>query len=157
MIRWMVAGLLGGLAGGVATSVAMKGGRHAGLLHDTLDRRGEDWLDRMAGARGRLGEAGTTLLEQSGHGMASLAFGAGYGALRAQLPHGSPALLGAAYGAGLYAVGIAGIAPRLGITEGERRAGPALAAQRLGMHVLFGLATALVAEAAHARLSASGR
>lgn len=59
--------------------------------------------------------------------------------------------------AALYAVGIAGIAPRLGVTEGERQAGPALATQRLGMHLLFGVVTALVAEAARARLSASGR
>lgn len=157
MIRWLVAGLLGGLAGGVATTVAMKGGRRAGLLHDTLDRRGEDWLDRLAGTRARVGETGTMLLEQSGHGAASLAFGAGYGALRAGFPHTPPTLLGAVYGAGLYAVGIAGIAPRLGITEGEGRAGPALALQRLGTHVLFGVAAALVAEAARARLSASGR
>jgi len=49
-------------------------------------------------------------------------------------------------GAGLYAVNIAGIAPVLGITQGERNAPNPVRAQRLGMHVLFGIVTALVAD-----------
>lgn len=55
-------------------------------------------------------------------------------------------LLGTLYGAGLYAVNIAGIAPLLGMTQGERNAPMDVRAQRLGMHVLYGVVTALVAD-----------
>lgn len=47
---------------------------------------------------------------------------------------------------GLYAVNIAGIAPLLGITEGERQAGPAKATERLGLHLLQTVLTAVLAE-----------
>lgn len=147
----VLAGLLGGLAGGLATTVAMKAGYRSGLLHETLDRKGENWLDRIAGTRALVGQPGTAAMEQTGHMGASAALGLGYAALREVFPDTPPALLGSAYGAGLYAVNIAGIAPLIGLTEGEVRAGPGPAAQRLAMHVLYGLVTAVVAESLTAR------
>lgn len=54
--------------------------------------------------------------------------------------------LGTLYGTALYAVNIAGIAPVLGITEGEVQAGPRKAGERWAVHVLQAVVTALVAE-----------
>lgn len=50
---------------------------------------------------------------------------------------------GALYGAGLYAANVAGVAPSLGITEGKWNAPTAQAAERLGLHLLFGVAAAV--------------
>lgn len=141
------AGMIGGLVAGLATSLAMVMGRRAGLLQKTLAEDAEDWLDSTASTRRHLGETGTHLVEQVNHMAASAAFGAGYGVLRERFPEPDPWLLGALYGGGLYAINIAGIAPLIGLTEGEHRAGPSLRAERLGIHVLYGVGTALVADA----------
>jgi hypothetical protein len=58
-----------------------------------------------------------------------------------------PVAAGALFGAGLYAVAIAGVAPRIGLTQGEDREETSVALQRLGLHVLFGVITALVVDA----------
>lgn len=57
-----------------------------------------------------------------------------------------PAALGALFGTALYVVNIAGIAPLLGITEGEVEAGPRKASERWALHILQSVVTALVAE-----------
>ena len=140
------ASAIGGLAAGLAMSLAMVVGRRSGLLHKTLAEDSEDWLDRVVDARRLLGHGGTTALEQANHMVASAVFGVGYGLLSERLP-GLPApVLGALYGAGLYAVNIVGIAPLLGITEGERNAPAPLRAERLGLHLLYGMLAALIAE-----------
>ena len=139
----LIAGAMSGLAGAVVMSATMALGRRAGWLHPTLAEDSERWLDRTVGMTRRIGAAGTTAVEQGNH----LTAGAGFGALLAALPPGlgglPPALAGALYGAGLYAVNIAGVAPLLGITEGEQNAPPAQAAERLGLHLLFGVVTAV--------------
>ncbi|KTF69738.1 hypothetical protein ACNFJ7_01085 [Sphingomonas sp. HT-1] len=140
------AALLGGLVAGVVTTGVMIAGRKTGLLHKTLDRDAVDWIDRTTGSRAAIGDLGTSLVEFGNHLGASAAFGLGYAELRRALPDSSAVLLGAAYGAGLYAVNIAGIAPLLGITEGEKKAGPSKAAERLGLHLLQTILTAVIAD-----------
>ncbi|HET6588355.1 MAG TPA: hypothetical protein VFG67_11380 [Oleiagrimonas sp.] len=144
-MRNSTAGAYGGLAGGLLTTGVMTAGRRTGLLHKTLAEHAKDWLDLITGARRHIGDRGITFVEQANHLGAAAAFGSGYGLLRSRLP--LPALLaGALYGGCLYAVNIAGIAPRMGLTEGETAAPTAVSVQRLTMHVLFGVTTALVAE-----------
>jgi hypothetical protein len=140
------AGIAGGLIAGATVSAAMALGRRTGWLHKTLSDDAVDWLDRLADTRRRVGSAGTIALEQSNHMMASGAFGLGYGVLRDRLPRIPYPLLGLGYGAALYAVNIAGIAPLIGLTEGEHNASNPLRAERLGIHLLFGLVTAVAAE-----------
>jgi hypothetical protein len=73
-------------------------------------------------------------------------FGAAYGAARQSLPEVSPVVLGPLYGSALYAVNIVGIAPLIGLTRGERQEPVGIRLQRLGIHVLFGIALAVFAE-----------
>lgn len=145
-MRATSAGVIGGLTAGVAMSLAMIFGRRAGVLDKTLAEHSEDWLDRTMGTRRRIGEGGTAAVEEANHMAAAATFGFGYGALRGCLPRVPGVLLGALYGAGLYAVNIAGAAPLLGITRGEQNAPAPVRAQRFGMHVLFGVVAALVTD-----------
>lgn len=140
------AGIIGGLAAGLATSLLMALGRRSGLLHQTLAEDAEDWLDRTAASRHHLGEGGTRALEQASHLTTAAGFGAGYTLLRDQVPALPAWLLGALYGSGLYAVNIAGIAPLIHLTEGELKAPAPLRAERLGLHLFYGVATAVIAE-----------
>ena len=144
-MRNITSGVLAGVAGAMAMGATMVLGRRAGFLHQTLDQDSEDWLDRNFDARRHLGDAGTTAVEQGNH----LAAGAAFGALYAQLPETRlPSVLaGALYGAGLYTVNIAVAAPVLGITEGEHKAPLAQALERFGLHVMFGVVTALGVDA----------
>jgi len=145
-MRRATAGIIGGLAAGVAVSLAMDLGRRAGVLHKVLAEDAEDWLDRAANTRARIGEGGTRAMEQANHMAAAAAFGIGYAWLRERLPALPAWGLGALYGAGLYVINIAGIAPLIGLTEGERNAPAPVRAERLGLHVLYGVLTAVVAD-----------
>ena len=55
-------------------------------------------------------------------------------------------MLGAIYGAGLYVTNIAGIAPLIRLTNGERNTSTPVRAERLGLHVLCGVVTAIVTD-----------
>ena len=145
-MRDLVAGALGGVVAGIALSAVMVSGRRARVLRQTLAERSEDWLDETFGARRVLGEHGTTALEQANHLAASAMFGAGYGMARPYV-RAHPIVAGAVFGAGLYAVNIGAIALLIGLTRGEWNEAPAMAGQRLAMHVFFGVATALATEA----------
>jgi hypothetical protein len=145
-MRTTMAGALGGVAGGLLLSGAMALGRRGGLLHETLAQRAEDWLDESFAARRRVGAAGVTLAEQANHLTAAAAFGAACGAARPHLDGVPPIVAGALYGASLYAINIVGIAPLIGLTRGEGREPTGVVAQRLAMHVLFGIATAAATE-----------
>jgi hypothetical protein len=140
------AAIVGGLIAGVVTTVAMVAGRKSGVLTKTLDRDAVDWIDRLTGSRDVIGDAGTSVVEFANHLGASAAFGAAIPTLRDLAPSLSPAALGALYGTALYAVNIGGIAPVLGITEGEIEAGPRKAAERWAVHVLQGVVNAVLAE-----------
>jgi hypothetical protein len=145
-MRKTTAGAIGGVVAGVIVSGVMALGRDAGLLHKTLADHASDWLDRRFHTRDWAGEDGTEALEQGNHLAASAAFGAVYGATRPLTQAVPPVAAGALFGAGLYAVAIAGVAPRIGLTDDDHPA-ETVALQRLGLHVLFGVITALVADA----------
>ena len=135
-----------GLLAGVVTTAAMFAGRKTGVLDKTLDRDAVDWIDETTGSREAIGDTGTSLVEFTNHLGASVSFAALYPPLRRAFPTVPPVILGTLYGTGLYVVNIAGIAPLLGITEGEFAAGPKKAAERWSLHVLQSVTTALAIE-----------
>jgi hypothetical protein len=147
VMRNTTAGAIGGLVAGVIVSGVMAVGRDTGLLHNALADQASDWLDRRFNTRDWAGEDGTQALEQGSHMAASAAFGAVYGATRPLTQSVPPVAAGALFGAGLYAVAIAGVAPRIGLTPDEDDEVEGLILQRLGLHVVFGVITALVADA----------
>jgi len=140
------AAIVGGLIAGVVTTAVMKAGRNSGLLTKTLDRDAVDWIDDVTGSRAVIGDSGTSAVEFVNHLGASAAFAAAIPVLRDLAPSLSPVALGTLYGTGLYAVNIGAIAPALGITEGEVKAGPRKAAERWAIHVLQAVVTAVIAE-----------
>jgi len=140
------AAILGGLIAGVTTTAVMVAGRKTGFLTKTLDRDAVDWIDRLTGSRAVIGDAGTSAVEFVNHLGASAAFAAALPALREAAPGLSPVALGTLYGTALYAVNIGGIAPVLGITEGEFEAGPRKAGERWAIHVLQAVVSAVLAE-----------
>jgi hypothetical protein len=145
-MRRIKASILGGLAAGLTMSLAMELGRRSGVLHKTLAENAEDWLDRMADTRRHIGRNGTAAVEQANHMAAAAAFGFGYFLLRERVSELPAWILGALYGGGLYIANIAGIAPLIGLTEGEQNAPASVRAERFGLHLLFGIVTAAVAE-----------
>lgn len=140
------AAVTGGLIAGLLTTAVMVAGRKSGVLKKTLDRDAVDWIDRMTGSRAVIGDTGTSVVEFVNHLGASAAFAAALPKLRELAPSLSPVALGTLYGTALYAVNIGGIAPVLGITEGEVAAGPRKAGERWAIHVLQTVASAVLAE-----------
>jgi hypothetical protein len=124
----------------------MDAGRRNGWLHKTLAEDAEDWLDRTLETRTHIGPGGTTALEQTNHLLASAGFGLAYSFLQNRFPRTPGIGLGAAFGAALYVINIAGIAPVLGMTEGEHNAPNAVRIERLAVHILYGAITGLVAD-----------
>ena len=120
-------------------SLAMAIGRRAGALHKTLAEDAEDWLDRVVGTRRRIGHRGTRAMEQANHLAAAAAFGFGYAQLHKHIPAAPAVMLGAIYGASLYVTNIAGIAPLIRLTNGERNTSTPIRVERLGLHVLYGI------------------
>ena len=146
-MRNSTAGLLGGLAAGMVVSGVMTFGRDLGLLQHSLADAAEDWLDQRFDTRAKVGEDGTQALEQANHLLVSGLFGAAFGLTR-PLTKAIPAIAaGALFGAGLYAVAIGKVAPAIKLTRGENREPDSVQAQRLGIHVLFGVVTALATDA----------
>lgn len=140
------AAMVGGLIAGLVTTAVMVAGRKSGALTKTLDRDAVDWIDRMTGSRKVIGDAGTSVVEFVNHLGASAAFAAAIPTLREAAPSLSPVALGTLYGTALYAVNIGGIAPVLGITEGEIQAGPRKAAERWAIHVLQAVVSVVLAK-----------
>ena len=140
------AAIAGGVIAGLLTTAVMVAGRKSGALTKTLDRDAVDWIDDVTGSRAVIGDTGTSIVEFVNHLGASAAFAAAIPTLRELAPSLSPVTLGALYGTALYAVNIGGIAPILGITEGEFKAGPRKAAERWAIHVLQAVASTLIAE-----------
>lgn len=140
------AAMTGGLIAGVLTTAFMVVGRKTGLLGKTLDRDAVDWIDDVTGSRKVIGDTGTSVVEFVNHLGASAAFALAVPKLRDAAPSLSPVTIGALYGTALYAVNIGCIAPMLGITEGEAKAGPRKAGERWNVHLLQSIATAVLAE-----------
>lgn len=145
-MRTYQAAVVGGLFAGLVTTAVMVAGRKSGMLTKTLDRDAVDWIDDVTGSRKVIGDTGTSLVEFGNHLGASAAFALAVPALRRAAPTISPVAIGAAYGTALYAVNIAGIAPVLGITEGEVEAGPRKAAERWAVHVIQAVITTVVTD-----------
>ena len=149
-MRSVTAGAIGGLVAGAVVAGLQWMGKDAGLLQDNLSETTQDWLQARFGARERLGDDGLMLLEEAGHYGASLGLGAAYGVVRPYLP--LPGVLsGALFGAGVYAVAVAGVLPELGITQGERRAAKGVPTERFAVHVLYGAIIGVVADALNDR------
>ena len=146
-MRNSTAGLLGGVAAGMVVSGVMTFGRDLGLLQHSLADAAEDWLDDRFDTRAKVGEEGTQALETLNHLLVSGLFGAAFGLLRPVTKAVPPLAAGALFGAGLYAIAIGKVAPTIGLTRGENREPDAVQAQRLGIHVLFGVITALATDA----------
>ena len=140
------AAITGGLVAGLITTAVMVAGRKTGVFTKTLDRDAVDWIDDLTGSRALIGDSGTSVVEFANHLGASAAFAAALPAIQRVAPSLSPAAIGVLYGTALYVVNIAGIAPVLGITEGEIDAGPRKAGERWAIHVLQAVVTVLVAE-----------
>jgi hypothetical protein len=147
VMRNSTAGAIGGVVAGVILSGVMAVGRDAGLLHEMLADRAGDWLDGRFGTREWAGDDGAQALEQANHLAASAAFGAVYGATRPLTRSVPPVAAGALFGAGLYAVALAGAAPGIGLSDGEDYEPGAVALQRFRLHVVFGVISAVVADA----------
>ena len=140
------AAIVGGLIAGLVTTAVMVAGRKTGVLTKTLDRDAVDWIDDVTGSRALIGDSGTSAIEFANHLGASAAFATAIPALRDMAPSLSPVALGTLYGTALYAVNIGAIAPLLGITEGEIKAGPRKATERWAIHVVQAVVTAVIAE-----------
>ena len=140
------AAITGGLIAGLVTTAVMVAGRTTGVLTKTLDRDAVDWIDNLTGSRAVIGDGGTSVVEFANHLGASAAFAAALPTIQRVAPALSPAAVGVLYGTALYAVNIAGIAPILGITEGEVQAGPRKPGERWAIHVLQAVVTVLIAE-----------
>ena len=140
------AGAIGGVVAGAITSAVMLLGHETGLLKKSLSHDAQDWLDRTFHTRDRFGNDGTEAVEQVTHYAASAGLGMTYAGFRRFIP--LPGVLaGAAFGAGVYAVGVAGVLPELGVTKGERHAEPGQATERLLTHLAFGAILGLVTDA----------
>ena len=140
------AAIAGGLVAGLVTTAVMVTGRKTGVLTKTLDRDAVDWIDDLTGSRAVIGDTGTSVVEFANHLGASAAFAAALPAIQRAAPSLPPAAIGVLYGTALYVVNIAGIAPILGITEGEIQAGSRKAGERWAIHVLQAVVSAMVAE-----------
>ncbi len=140
------AAITDGLIAGLVTTAVMVAGRTTGVLTKTLDRDAVDWIDNLTGSRAVIGDGGSSVVEFANHLGASAAFAAALPAIQRVAPALSPAAIGVLYGTALYAVNIAGVAPILGITEGEVQAGPRKAGERWAIHVLQAVVTVLIAE-----------
>lgn len=140
------AAIVGGLVAGAVTTLVMTAGRKTGVLGKTLDRDAVDWIDDTTGSRAVIGDAGTSAVEFVNHLGASAAFAAAWPLLRRMAPNAPVPVLAAVYGTVLYGVNIGGIAPILGITEGETQAGVRKATERWAVHVIQTVVTAIVAE-----------
>jgi len=88
----------------------------------------------------------TRAMEQANHLAAAAAFGFGYAQLHKHIPAAPAVMLGAIYGASLYVTNIAGIAPLIRLTSGERNTSTPVRVERLGLHVLYGVVTAIVTD-----------
>ncbi len=151
-------GALGGLAAGTVLTALLLGIERSTAKPSDIVRLGRKTANAL-GSPYQHQESMPALDEQlryhGGHLALSAAMGATYPALRSlpvlRGPGGSLLFGGAFY---LLFWGLLG--PRLRLTPTPRQEGIATAAQRLGLHALFGLVTGLVADALASARSRSG-
>ena len=137
-MRTAAAGAVAGLVAGAVVSGVLKLGHDAGVLQSSLADESEAWLDARFDTRRRLGREGSEFVEQGGHYLASLGLGVAYAKLRPALGALPGVVSGALFGAGLYAFGVAGVLPELGVTRGEPNAPEGVPTERFAVHLLYG-------------------
>ncbi len=109
-----------------------------------LKRRTGAGLGRFERPEWRDASAGEELVSHGGHLALSAAAGAAYGAAK---PEGaSPLVAGAVFGAGFYALAYGLAGPVLGVSPKLWKDSKASVARHGMLHLVFGVATALVAE-----------
>ena len=147
--RRVGAGALGGVAGGaVLTAVLLGMERSSNMPSDIvkLGRRTASALGSPYQHQDTMPALDEQLRYHGGHLALSASMGAFYPALRSL-----PVLRGRGgsllYGAAFYLLFWGVVGPRLRLTPTPRQEGAATVAQRVGLHALFGLVTALVADA----------
>ena len=147
--RRIGSGALGGIAGGaVLTAVLLGMERGSNTPSDIvkLGRKTASALGSPYQHQDTMPSLDEQLRYHGGHLALSAVMGATYPALRSlpvlRGPGGS--LL---YGAAFYLLFWGVLGPRLRLTPTPRQEGVATVAQRVGFHALFGLVTALVADA----------
>lgn len=146
-MKTTTAGAIAGLVAAAVTSGVMLIGRDAGVLKPTLSDASQTWLDERLGLKRRLGDDGPEIVEQAGHYVGSLGLGATYGSIRPWLGFLPGVLAGAVFGAGVYAFGVVGVLPELGVTRGEPDPEPGVSTQRFGLHIVYGAVLGLVTDA----------
>ncbi len=145
--RALVAGGAGGLAAGALLSVLFLGmeaavGEPSDLVK--LKRRTTRLLGRADRRDRAWPDAGEQLVSHGGHMALSLAAGVAYGAAKPAVA--SPLVAGTVFGAGFYALAYGVLGPALGVTPRLSQDSPGSIAQHGFFHVLFGVATAMVAD-----------
>jgi hypothetical protein len=139
------AGAVGGLAGGMVMTAAMMAGKKTGMIEEPVPLKIEREVEERLGAAESTGPKQEKALALGEHLAISVAYGAGYGALRSAL--GLPAIpSGPLYGLGVYALNLVGLGPALGLTPGPWNEEPMTAGRRMMMHAVYGTVTALVSE-----------
>lgn len=138
--------MLGGLIGGAIVTAVIAAGRQSGLADIALSDEEEALFDRPSQALSRRHDARVWASAQGNHLLAAAGFGQAYSVVRERFPTVSPALLGAGFGALLHVVTSAGLGHAVGIAHGRFRAPEGQAGKRFGMHVIFGVATALATD-----------
>jgi len=145
--RKVAAGAIGGLAAGALLSVIFVGMEVATAEPSDLMKLKRRTAAR-AGWRGKRDRAepdsGEQVVSHGGHLALSIAAGAVYGAAKPDaMP---PVVAGAALGAGFYALAYGVVGPTLRVTPRLSKDTPSSIVQHGLFHVLFGVATALVAD-----------
>ena len=140
----MVAGAIGGVYGAAAMTVLRLAAQHSGLIDKMVPQVIEEAL---------LGRPHRKERASGGHEVANqllhLGYGAAWGAVSGPLLGGRrPGLWpGAAFGLGLWALGIAVLLPRhRALTPGGWQLTPAAQLVNVAAHVVFGLAIQLTAQ-----------
>ena len=136
------AGVLGGLSAGAVASAVQVFGRDTGLVHRTLAENARDRLTELVPPSSPLRPLAEN--DQVVHFGVAAVLGAAYGVLRPAFRWLPPSVAGALFGAGLYAVNVAQIAPKAGVTAGEDAAPPEVTRERLMVNIAFGVITAFV-------------
>ncbi len=145
--RKVVAGAVGGLAAGALLSAIFLGteaaaGEPSDLVK--LKRRTGRTLGRSEQRDRARPDIGDQIVSHGGHLALSLAAGAAYGAAKPDAA--SPVVAGAVFGAGFYALAYGALGPALRVTPKLSRDTPSSIVQHGLFHVLFGVATAVVAD-----------
>ncbi len=141
----ILAGAAGGVAGGLAMAMGLAAAKKMGMIKTPLPVKIEHEVERRAGfaeQTDRSQELGLAMIE---HMLLSTGIGIPFGLLLSRLRF--PVWLsGMGYGLAVYAINLAGFGPTLDLTRGPWDEKTSTVAKRMMMHIVYGLATGLVAD-----------